>query len=163
VNAPNPELTIRFAQVADVPRILEFVRQLAEYERLAHEAVASEADLSAALFGADAVAEVLIAELGAEPCGFALFFKSFSTFLGKPGLYLEDLFVVPESRGKGVGTALLRELARLVLRRGYGRLEWAVLDWNGSAIKVYERIGAEPMSEWTVNRLAGDALRRLAD
>jgi len=163
MNAANAELMIRFAQVADVPRILEFIRQLAEYERLAHEAVASEADLSAALFGPDAVAEVLVADLDGEPCGFALFFKSFSTFLGKPGLYLEDLFVVPESRGMGVGTALLRELAKLVLQRGYGRLEWAVLDWNAPAIKVYERIGAEPMSEWTVNRLSGDALRRLAD
>lgn len=153
---------IRLARTADVAQILAFIQQLAEYERLAHEAVATQDDLTAALFGPHPVAEVLIAELHDKACGFALFFKTFSTFLGKPGIYLEDLFVAPDARGMGVGTALLRALAQIVLERGYGRLEWAVLNWNAPAIRVYERIGAEPLTGWTVNRLTGDALRTLA-
>jgi GNAT superfamily N-acetyltransferase len=164
MNSSTDAFTIRFARAADIPQILAFIRQLAEYERLAHEAIAEEDDLMAALFGPHAVAEVLLAELPeGEPCGFALFFKTFSTFLGKPGIYLEDLFVTPPARGKGVGTALLRALAKLVIERGYGRLEWAVLNWNTPAIRVYERIGAEPLSGWTVNRLTGQALHTLAE
>lgn len=154
---------IRQAGAADVPTLLGFIRSLAEYERLSHEVVADEDAIAEALFGPDAVAEALMAELAGRACGFALFFKSFSTFLGRPGLYLEDLFVEEASRGRGVGKALLRAVARLAVERGYGRLEWAVLDWNEPAIRFYESIGARAMSEWTVNRVAGDALVELAE
>jgi GNAT superfamily N-acetyltransferase len=128
-------VTIRGAETTDVPTLIGFIRALAEYEHLSHEVVADEAAIEKALFGLDAVAEALIAEHDGRPCGFALFFRSFSTFLGRPGIYLEDLFVEPEMRGRGIGQTLLRALARLALERGYGRLEWAVLDWNEPAIK----------------------------
>ena len=154
---------IRAAVPADVPLILSLIRELAEYERLAHEVTASEADLHTALFGPKPAAECRIAELDGKPVGFALFFHNFSTFLGKPGLYLEDLFVRPEARGKGVGRQLLAHLAKLSLQRGCGRFEWAVLDWNAPAIKFYKSLGAEMMETWKINRLTGGALQRLAD
>jgi GNAT superfamily N-acetyltransferase len=157
----NAALRIRRATREDVPLVLRFIRALAEYEKLADQVVADEATLAEQLFGARPAAEVLFAELGGEPAGFALFFHNFSTFLGRHGLYLEDLFVVPEARGAGVGRALLAELARIALERGCGRLEWAVLDWNEPAIGFYRRLGAEPMNDWTVFRLSGDALARL--
>ncbi len=155
-------LSIRPANEADVPLILEFIRGLARYERLAHEVVATEELLHHWLFGPRPVAEVLLAELGGAPAGFALYFHNFSTFLGRPGIYLEDLFVRPEVRGRGVGIGLLSELARLAVARGCGRLEWSVLDWNESAIGFYRALGAVPQDEWTVFRVTGDALTRLA-
>ena len=156
-------LTIRSATPADVPLVLEFIRGLAEYERLPDEVVATEALVHEALFGAWPAAEVLIADLDGEAAGFALFFHNFSTFLARRGLYLEDLFVRPALRGRGVGRALLARLAAIARERGCGRFEWSVLDWNADAIAVYERLGAVPMSDWTVYRLAGPALDRLAD
>jgi GNAT superfamily N-acetyltransferase len=156
-------LSIRFAGAADCAAILAFIRELAEYERLAHEVVADEAQLRATLFGERPAAEVLIAELGGAPVGFALFFPSYSTFLGKPGLYLEDLFVRPVARGQGCGLALMSALARIAVARGYGRFEWSVLDWNEPAIKFYGQLGARPQSEWTVQRLVGAPLSALAE
>lgn len=155
-------MIIRPAVRADLPLILEFIRGLADYERLAHEVVATEALLERWLFGERPVAEVLLAERGGTPAGFALFFHNFSTFLGRPGIYLEDLFVRPEHRGHGVGRRLLGELARLAVARGCGRLEWSVLDWNESAIGFYRSLGAVAQDEWTVYRVTGDALLRLA-
>lgn len=155
-------VAIRPATAADVPLILDFIRGLADYERLAHEVHATEAGLRDALFGDRPGAEVLIAEVRGAPAGFALFFHNFSTFLGRRGLYLEDLFVRPEYRGAGVGRRLLAELAALAVARGCGRLEWSVLDWNAPAIGFYRALGAVPMDEWTVFRLAGDALAALA-
>jgi GNAT superfamily N-acetyltransferase len=155
--------TIRSAAPEDVPLVLAFIRELAEYERLAHEVVATEEELHCWLFGPDAVVEVLIAEEAGGAVGFALFFRSFSTFLGRPGIWLEDLFVRPEHRGGGHGRALLTELARLTVARGYGRLEWSVLDWNEPAIGFYRALGAVPMDEWTTFRLGGDELQRLAE
>ncbi|HEU5358925.1 MAG TPA: GNAT family N-acetyltransferase [Gemmatimonadales bacterium] len=155
-------LTIRSATAADVPLILRFIRGLAEYERLLDECVATEALLRTSLFGPRPDAEVVIASLDDRPAGFALFFHSYSTFLARRGLYLEDLFVLPEFRGKGVGKALLRHLARLAVDRGCGRFEWAVLDWNESAIEFYESLGAVAMGDWITYRLTGEALARLA-
>ena len=156
-------MVIRPATEADVPLILRFVRELAAYERLAHEVVATEDGLRQTLFGARPYAEVVIAELdGGEPAGFALFFHNYSTFLGRPGIYLEDLYVRPEVRGKGVGRALLAHLARLAVERGCGRLEWWVLDWNEDAIRFYRSLGARPIEDWTVFRVTGEALQRLA-
>ncbi|RYG33169.1 GNAT family N-acetyltransferase [bacterium] len=155
-------MTLRPATAADVPTILRFIRLLAEYERLADEAVATEEGLCEELFGDRPAAEVVIAEIEGEPAGFALFFHNFSTFLGRRGLYLEDLFVLPEHRGKGIGRALLSHLAGIAVDRGYGRFEWSVLDWNEPAIGVYRRIGAVPLEEWTVQRLTGEALQKLA-
>ena len=155
-------IVLRAATPADIPLILELIAGLAEYERLAHEAVATPADLERALFGPRPAAEVVIAECDGQAAGFALFFISFSTFLGKPGLYLEDLFVRPELRGRGIGKRLMVHLARLAVERGYGRFEWSVLDWNTSAIDFYRSIGARPMDEWTVQRVDGQALRELA-
>jgi GNAT superfamily N-acetyltransferase len=155
---------IREAVEADVSLVVSLVRELAEYERLLQEVRLTEEDLRAALFGERRYAEVLIAEDGqGGPMGFALFFHSFSTFVGRPGIYLEDLFVRPEHRGAGIGRALLRHLARLAGERGCGRLEWAVLDWNEPAIGFYRGLGARPTSDWTVYRLDGDALERLAE
>ncbi len=156
-------LSIRRAVVDDVPLILALIRELAEYEKLAHEVVATEDGLRASLFGERPYAETLIAEQDGQPAGFALFFHNYSTFLGQTGLYLEDLYVRPEFRGRGIGLALLRELAALALERGCGRLEWWVLDWNEPAIEFYRKLGAQPMDDWTVYRLSGDALRALAD
>ena len=156
-------LVIRFASVADVSVILGFIKDLAEYERLSGEVVATEDALRATLFGARPAAEVLIAELAGAPVGFALFFQSYSTFLGKPGLYLEDLFVRPVARGQGVGSALLASLARLTVERDYGRFEWSVLDWNEPAIRLYRAIGAAAMDQWTIQRLTGAPLAALAE
>ncbi|HJR67758.1 MAG TPA: GNAT family N-acetyltransferase [Gemmatimonadaceae bacterium] len=155
-------LRIRFATVDDVPLIRTLIRGLAEYERLANEAVVTEADLRASLFGERPAAEVLIAEAGDEAAGFALFFHNYSTFLGKRGLYLEDLFVFPAHRGLGIGRALMSRLAQLAVERSCGRFEWWVLDWNESAIHFYETLGARAMSDWTVYRLSGEPLARLA-
>ncbi|PWG61556.1 GNAT family N-acetyltransferase [Sediminicurvatus halobius] len=161
--AAERALRIRRAEAADCGLILALIRELAEYERLAHEVVADEALLRKHLFGPQPAAEVLLAEAGDEPVGFALFFTSFSTFLGRPGLYLEDLFVRPAHRGQGYGQALIGALARLALERGCGRLEWSVLDWNTPAIGFYRALGAEPMDEWTTYRVTGAALERLGN
>jgi len=163
--APMPDshaIRLRPAVPADVPAILELIRSLAEYERLAHEMVATAADLEAALFGPRPAAEVVLAECGGQVAGFALFFVSFSTFLGRPGLYLEDLFVRPDFRGRGIGRRLMTRLAALAVERGYGRFEWSVLDWNRPAIDFYRSLGARPMDGWTVQRVDGEALRALA-
>jgi GNAT superfamily N-acetyltransferase len=157
-----PEPEIRSATEDDVPLILTLIKELAKYERLSHEVVAAEEALRDSLFGERRVAEALLGYLGGNPAGFALFFHSFSTFLGKPGIYLEDLYVRPEFRGAGVGRALLVHLAGLAKERGCGRLEWSVLDWNEPAIGFYRRIGASPVSGWTVYRLTGEALEELA-
>jgi GNAT superfamily N-acetyltransferase len=153
---------IRAAVRSDVPLILAFIRELATYEKLAGEVVATEEGLAATLFGPQPRAEVLIAEVDGAPAGFALFFHNYSTFLGRPGIYLEDLFVRPEARSRGVGRALLVHLARVAAERGCGRLEWSVLDWNVDAIGFYRRIGATAKDDWTTYRLAGEALARLA-
>ena len=155
-------LRIRSGELKDVPLIAELIRGLARYERLEREVVMTEQKLTSTLFGERQYAETLIAEEDAEPVGFALFFHNYSTFLGQPGIYLEDLFVVPEHRGAGIGRALLERLALLAVERGCGRLEWAVLDWNKDAIGFYERLGAKPNAEWTVYRLTGEPLRALA-
>ena len=156
-------IAIRFATADDSAMILAFIRDLAEYERLLDQVVADEEAIRATLFGVKRAADVLIAELDGEPVGFALFFQSYSTFLAKPGLYLEDLFVRPAARGKGVGKALMAALARIAVQRDYGRFEWAVLDWNEPALKFYATLGAAPQSEWTVQRLTGAPLQALAD
>jgi GNAT superfamily N-acetyltransferase len=155
-------VTIRAASVEDVPVILDFIRQLAVYEKLAHEVTATEAGLREALFGSAPGPEVVIAEADGDPAGFALFFHNFSTFVGRRGLYLEDLFVKPEWRGRGVGRRLLAHLARLAVDRRCGRLEWAVLDWNEPAIQFYRGLGATLMEDWRIFRMTGDALVRLA-
>jgi GNAT superfamily N-acetyltransferase len=157
-----PEVEIRVATEDDVPLILSLIRELAIYERLSHEVVATEETLRDSLFGERRVAETLLAYLGDDPAGFALFFQNFSTFLGRPGIYLEDLYVRPEFRSAGVGRTLLVRIAGLAKERGCGRLEWAVLDWNEPAISFYKRIGASPVSGWTVYRLTGEALEELA-
>jgi GNAT superfamily N-acetyltransferase len=155
-------ISLRSATRDDVPVIAELIRGLARFEKLEHEVVMTEELLAAGLFGDRPYAEVVLAEDAGRPVGFALFFHNFSTFLGRPGIYLEDLFVLPERRGQGIGRMLLAHLARLAVERGCGRLEWAVLDWNKEAIKFYERLGARPNSDWTVYRLAGEALSGLA-
>ncbi len=154
---------VRQAVEADVPLVASLIRELAEYERLAHEVRLTEERLRAALFGERPYAEVAIAEDAAgEPAGFALFFHNFSTFLAQPGIYLEDLYVRPAYRGAGVGRALMEHLARLAVERGCGRLEWAVLDWNEPAVGFYRRLGALSNDDWTIYRLSGEALERLA-
>jgi GNAT superfamily N-acetyltransferase len=157
-----PELEIRVATEDDVPLLLSLIRELAEYEHLPHEVIATEETLRDSLFGERPVAETLLAYLGDDPAGFALFFHNFSTFLGRPGIYLEDLYVRPEFRAAGVGRALLVHIAGLARDRNCGRLEWSVLDWNEPAIGFYERIGASPVSGWTVYRVTGEALEELA-
>jgi GNAT superfamily N-acetyltransferase len=157
-----PDFTIRPATEDDVPLILSFIKDLAEYEKLSHEVVATEDLLRETLFGDRRVAEVIIGYMHGKPVSFALFFHNFSTFLGRPGIYLEDLFVKPEMRGNGIGRAMLAYLACLAKERRCGRLEWWVLDWNEPAIKFYKSIGAVSMKEWTVHRLTGEALDRLA-
>jgi GNAT superfamily N-acetyltransferase len=155
-------VSIRPAAPADIPEILRFIQELAEYEKLAHEVVATEAALHEHLFGARPAAEVLLGELNRELAGFALYFRSFSTFLARPGIYLEDLYVRPAARGHGLGAALLARLAAIAIERGCGRLEWSVLDWNEPALGFYRKLGAVRMDEWTVHRVTGDALAALA-
>lgn len=157
----DTDISIRAAVPADVPLIFRFITELAEYERLAHAVVAAPEMLAGALFCDRPFAEVVIAEHAGDPAGFALFFHNFSTFVGRPGLYLEDLFVRQDKRGLGIGRALLRHLARLAVARGCGRMEWSVLDWNAPAIGFYRGLGAVPMDEWTVFRLDGEALEAL--
>ena len=156
------DFIIRTATEADVPTILSFILLLAEYEKLAQEVTATPEQLREQLFGAKPPAEVVLACEAGRPVGLALFFTNFSTFLAKPGIYLEDVFVLPEARGKGYGRALLIHLARLAVERGCGRFEWAVLDWNQPALDFYRSLGAEPLSEWTVQRVVGKALSDLA-
>jgi GNAT superfamily N-acetyltransferase len=162
IGSARKEFKLRPATEADVPTILTCIQGLAEYERLSHECMATETLLRQTLFGAERVAEVTLAFSGETPAGFALWFRSYSTFLARPGIYLEDLFVFPEFRGQGLGRQLLASLARTATERGYGRVEWAVLDWNVDAIRFYESLGARAMNEWTVYRVAGDALVGLA-
>ena len=159
---PNP-FEIRPAHVEDVPIILQLIRDLATYERAPGEVTATEEQLVDVLFGERPAAEVLLAFEGQSPVGFAVYFYNFSTWLGRAGLYLEDLFIKPEKRGKGYGRALLVELAKIARERECGRMEWAVLDWNEPAINFYTKLGAAPMDEWTVFRLTRDKIARLAD
>jgi GNAT superfamily N-acetyltransferase len=156
------EFHIQPAAERDVPVILDLIKGLAEYERLSHEVVATEESLRESLFGLRRTAEVLLGYAGAEAVGFAVFFHNYSTFLGRPGIYLEDLFVAPKWRRRGLGTQLLRYIARLAVERNCGRLEWAVLDWNEPAIGFYKKLGARAMDEWTVYRVTGAALEKLA-
>ncbi|MCK5377271.1 MAG: GNAT family N-acetyltransferase [Acidobacteria bacterium] len=162
ITTNDDRIILRFATADDVALIIDFIRQLADYEKLTHEMVADEDLLRQSLFGERRVAEVVIATFEGEAAGFALFFHNFSTFLGRPGIYLEDLFVIPKLRGCGIGRAMLSRLAEIAVERGCGRLEWWVLDWNVDAISFYERLGAQAMDEWTVFRVAGDALQELA-
>ena len=161
----TPALDVRIvpATEKDTPVILSLIKGLADYERLAHEVEATAEGIHESLFGDWPAAEVVLAYVGSDVAGFALFFHNFSTFLGRPGIYLEDLFVRPEARGQGVGRRLLAELAKLARERDCGRLEWAVLDWNEPAIAFYRKLGAVPMDEWTVFRLTGSALDKVAD
>lgn len=152
---------IRPARAGDAPDILRLIRALAEYEKLGHEVVASEDALRATLFGPRPAAEVLLAEEAGRPVGLALFFQNYSTFLARPGIYLEDLFVEPDFRGRGLGKALLKAVARVAVDRGCGRFEWSVLDWNQPAIDFYRALGARPMNDWTIFRVTGEALTRL--
>ncbi len=162
MSAAIRSITIRPATERDLPEVLAFIRELAVYERLEREFVATQADLASALFGPRPYAEVIFACLDGTAVGFALFFHNFSTFIGKPGIYLEDLFVRPEARGLGIGRRLLRWLARATLERGCARLDWAVLDWNEASIGFYRSLGAVAQDEWTIFRLSGAALERLA-
>jgi GNAT superfamily N-acetyltransferase len=157
------EIVLRPATEADAPVVLRFIEELAEYERLSHEVVADVETLTRSLFGERRVAEAVIASRGGTDAGFVLFFHTFSTFLGRPGLYVEDLYVKPELRGTGIGKTLLRHVARLAVERDCGRVEWAVLDWNEPSIRFYERLGARPLSEWTTYRLTGAALASFAE
>lgn len=156
-------LEIRSATVEDVATILQLIRDLATYERAPNDVTATEEQLRKVLFGEKPAAEVVLAFAGGVPVGFAVFFHNFSTWLGRPGLYLEDLFVKPEKRGKGYGRALLVHLGRIARDRGCGRMEWAVLNWNEPAIEFYRKLGAKPMDEWTVYRLTGDQINALAE
>jgi len=158
----NDQFEIKKADCTDIPLVLSFIKELAEYEKLLHEVAATEAILQETLFGDNSHAEVIIGYLNHKPVGFAVYFHNFSTFLGRPGIYLEDLYVKPEVRGKGIGQKILGYLARLAKERKCGRLEWWVLDWNETAIGFYKRIGAKAMDEWTVYRVTGDALDNLA-
>lgn len=158
----HPGVTLRPARPEDAGQILAFIRELAEYEREPDAVKADETTLSRQLFGERPAAEVMIADVDGEPAGFALFFHNFSTWLGKRGLYLEDLFVRPQFRGRGAGQALMAHLARIAIERDCGRFEWSVLDWNTPAVAFYRRLGAVAMEEWTVQRLSGEALHRLA-
>jgi GNAT superfamily N-acetyltransferase len=156
-------MRISEATEQDVPIILDLIRQLAEYERLSDKMTATEDQLRKTLFGTRPAAEVLLAAVDGETVGFAVFFSNYSTFLAKPGIYLEDLFVKPHARGQGIGKALLARLAQLAVERDCGRVEWAVLDWNEPSIRFYESLGAVPMTDWTTFRLTGEALAKLAN
>jgi GNAT superfamily N-acetyltransferase len=162
MNIPDSSLSIRAAVAADVPDIHRLIRELAEYEKLAHEVTGTPADLERDLFGAQPFARALIAHVGIELAGFALYFPSYSTFLCRPGLYLEDLYVRQHLRGAGIGKKLLATVAQQAVALGFGRLDWAVLDWNAPSIEFYRRLGARPMDEWTTFRLTGESLSRLA-
>jgi GNAT superfamily N-acetyltransferase len=162
ITTNDDRIVLRFATDDDAGLILDFIRQLADYEKMTHEVVTDEDQLRQSLFGERRVAEVVIATFEGEPAGFALFFHNFSTFLGRSGIYLEDLFVIPKLRGHGIGQILLSHLAKIAVERGCRRFEWWVLDWNTDAIRFYERLGAQAMDEWTVFRIAGDALEGLA-
>ena len=153
---------VRAAERADVPLLFGLIRELATYERLADQVVGSEADLEEQLFGPRPAAEAVVGELGGAPAGFAIFFTTFSTFLCRPGIWLEDVFVRPEQRGAGVGRALLRHIAALAVQRGCGRMEWSALDWTEPALGFYARLGARPLDDWIVHRLDGAELRSLA-
>ena len=161
-DAPQPEIVIRFAEESQIPLILSFIRKLADYEKLSSAVVADEATLRKSLFGPKPAGEVLLAHSDGIPAGIAIFFHNFSTFLGCKGVYLEDLFVEPEYRGKGIGKALLQRVAQIALERECQRLDWAVLDWNDPALGFYRRIGAVALDDWTVHRLTGAALEDLA-
>ena len=158
----SESIRLKPATQDDVPVILQFIKELAEYEKLSQEVVATEDTLRTSLFGARPAAEVVIAYANDAPVGFALYFQTFSTFLGRPGIYLEDLYVTPARRSQGIGRRLLAYVARVAVDRGYGRMEWSVLNWNEPALVVYRKIGARPMDEWTVQRLTGEALQALA-
>lgn len=158
----RPDLRLRFATDADTALVLEFIRSLAEFEKLAHEVTADEETLRESLFGDRKFAEVIIADYRGTPAGFALFFHNYSTFIAKPGIYLEDLYVKSEFRGNGIGRELLSCLARIAVSRNCGRLEWWVLDWNEDAIGFYKELGGRPMDDWTVFRVSGNSLTRLA-
>ena len=158
----DTHLSIDPATPTDVPLLVELIRELADYERLLHKVRVRSEDLQRHLFGARPYAEAVVARAASQPVGFALWFYNYSTFEGRPGLYLEDLFVRPAHRGRGHGEALLRHLARVAVERECARFEWAVLDWNEPAIRFYRKLGAVPMDDWTVQRVSGDALRRLA-
>ncbi len=158
----STELAIAAAEERDLPVILSFIRKLAEYEKLLDSVTATEQTLRESLFGPRPAAEVLLAHWRGEAAGIAIFFHNFSTFLGRPGIYLEDLFVEPAHRGKGIGKALLVHLAGLAKQRGCGRLEWSVLDWNTPSIEFYKRLGAAPLEDWTIFRVTGEALDALA-
>jgi len=155
-------ITLRFARRADCGTLLRFIQALADYEKLLHEVVATEAQLEESLFGTYPGAEVLIAEWLGKPAGFALFFSNYSTFLARSGIYLEDLFVYPRFRGRGIGKRLLRNIAAIAVERGCGRLDWSVLDWNQPAIDLYLSLGARALTDWTQYRLAGESLVQLA-
>jgi GNAT superfamily N-acetyltransferase len=156
------QIRLEPATKKDVPVILRFIKELADYEKLSHEVVATEDTLLTSLFGPRPAAEAVIAYTSDDAVGFAIFFQTFSTFLGRPGIYLEDLYVTPSRRGQGIGRRLLAYVARVAVERGYGRMEWSVLNWNEPALVVYRKIGAQPMDEWTVQRLTGEALQALA-
>lgn len=163
INTTVPGLTLRIAERADVPILLAFIRELADFERLSAEVAADEAALERGLFGPRPYAEAVIGRYDGIDSAFALFFHTFSTFLGQPGLYLEDLYVRPEARGRGIGRALLGYVGRVAVHRNCGRLELAVLHWNEPAIRLYRRLGVEPMNDWAVHRISGAALERLAE
>ncbi len=159
IRISDNSITLRFATADDAGLILDFIRQLADYEKMTHEVVTDEDQLRQSLFGERRVAEIVIASYDGEPAGFALFFHNFSTFLGRPGIYLEDLFVIPKLRGHGIGQVMLSHLAGIAVERGCGRFEWSVLDWNTDAIRFYERFGAKAMDEWTVSEPAATRSR----
>jgi GNAT superfamily N-acetyltransferase len=162
INTGTSGLRLRFAVAGDAPLVLSFIRQLAEYEKLSHAVKATQQEIEDTLFGPRPAAEVVLADYRDKPVGFAVFFHNFSTFVGKPGLYLEDLFVNPSARGLGIGKTLLAFLAQLAQERGCGRVEWSVLDWNRPAIDFYHTLGAQPMDDWTVFRLEQSAMEQLA-
>jgi len=163
INTNIIELSLRFATPDDIPVILEFIKELADFEKLSHEVVATEKMLKKSLFGERPMAEVIIADYLSKPVGFSLFFHNFSTFLGRPGLYIEDLYIKPEHRGMGIGKTILKYLAKLAVERDCGRLEWWVLNWNINALNFYNELGAQAMDQWTVFRITGETLSNLSE